>query len=590
VADSFFNNAPLLATMKLVAGAGVDLEAARKAFETTPGDFTAKFTAAVQARLASMAAPEVFIEIPEDPSRLRRPELDALVRPVADGFLRSYPSKDELLEQVSRIKYRQQKRPSWIPRIDRNGVPLAGSAAAGLSSGGRESENDYECEPDRPLVVTALAELGDVTIMLPCAGAAEERMELAMSPGGVGEWESALFTALGLAGPNGPAGTITLDTAANEALVPEEARWWPFEPSQPLAAGQDPGVAGELLATSATLGGLPVVDDAPDTFETMAVALAHSGDWRYSSQWRLESWDPGDGNVTLTTARTAIAGWADETRSGIVVYVYGGALQAEEGQLGIPSPLHSHLLVVTRAADGTDAVAAVHRVVLSCPGEYWCHRGGCATSDFPEAATLLAAIAATAETVSVAADIGGPTTSAFQQFYGDKDEYESADTVLAYLMRPLRKAGWDELNQSTWEGGAVDALLRRGEHCLTVTYDPVTRQIQLIDGQPDLESTLQLLSDDGTFTEIEGQEVIDFTQGEEEGWGKPLLTAAEDLVNGRIKNLPHLARPIRTTILGLHPHADGTLRGPEASTLADHQFTALARAAGVLTTLDGTVQ
>ena len=159
-------------------------------------------------------------------------------------------------------------------------------------------------------------------------------------------------------------------------------------------------MAGELLATSATLGGRPVVDDTPDVFETIAVALAHSGDWRYSSQWRLESWEPGDDTVTLTTARTAMAGWADGIRSGIVVYIYGGAMQAEEGQLGVPSPLHSYLLAVTRAADGTDAVAAVHRVVLSCPGEYWCHRGGCATSDFPEAATLLASIAATAETVS----------------------------------------------------------------------------------------------------------------------------------------------------------------------------------------------
>jgi hypothetical protein len=236
---------------------------------------------------------------------------------------------------------------------------LAGSAAARLSSGGRESEDEYEREPDRPLVVTALAELGDVTIMLPCAGTEDEQMEFAMTPGGAGEWESALFTILGSPAPPWPAG------------------------------------------------------------------------------------------------RTG-------TRSGMVVYVYGGALQAEEGQSGIPSPLHSHLLAVTRAADGTDAVAAVHRVVLSCPGEYWCHRGGCATSDFPEAATLLAAIAATAETVSVAADIGGPTAGAYQQLYGDKDEYECADTVLAYLMRPLKKAGWGELNQSTWEGGA--GMTRDGEH------------------------------------------------------------------------------------------------------------------------------
>lgn len=35
-------------------------------------------------------------------------------------------------------------------------------------------------------------------------------------------------------------------------------------------------------------------------------------------------------------------------------------------------------------------------------------------------------------------------------------------------------------------------------------------------------------------------------------------------------------------MLGLHPHADSTLRGPEAATLAEHQLSALLDTIGCL--------
>lgn len=85
--------------MATMVGDDIDLEPARLAFEKTPGDFRAKFTAAVEARLAQRAVPEVCIEIPEHPDRLRKTELEVLVRPAAVGFLRSYPTKDELLDR-----------------------------------------------------------------------------------------------------------------------------------------------------------------------------------------------------------------------------------------------------------------------------------------------------------------------------------------------------------------------------------------------------------------------------------------------------------------------------------------------------------
>jgi hypothetical protein len=108
-------------------------------------------------------------------------------------------------------------------------------------------------------------------------------------------------------------------------------------------------VASELLATSATMGGLPVVDTTPQAFDAVADALEGSGDWRYSPRWLLEAWDPGDGVAALATARAAVAGWADESLSGVILYVYGGVLRADEGLVGVPGSLHSYLLAVTRS-------------------------------------------------------------------------------------------------------------------------------------------------------------------------------------------------------------------------------------------------
>ncbi|MEU8180272.1 hypothetical protein AB0B86_05775 [Micromonospora sp. NPDC049047] len=577
--SAFTRNELLLSMMATLAGDEVDLEPARKAFETTTGDFRAKFAAAVQARLAGIAVPEVFIDLPDHPEGLRKSDLEALVRPVADGFLRSYPSKGELLEQAARIRRRQQQRPAWIPRVGPDGelTPSPGTSSSVL---------DPDPEPDRPLVVAALAELGEVTVRLPAAGA--ERPELAMVPGGIGEWETALYTVLGVVAADAPAATVALDATANEAMVPEEMRWWASEPPQPVQATQDPGIASELLATLPTLGGLPV-SDTPEGYEAVINALACAGDWRYSPRWQLESWDRGDNIAALAIARAAVAGWADESQSGVIMYVYGGALYDGESLVSAPSPLHSYLLTMIRSVDGTDTVDSVHRAILSCPGEYWCHRGGCPEVDIPDVGALLTRIVTAAQAAEVAAGAGGWAAESYQRLYGHGDGSEYADSVLEQLTAILSGVGWVELEQSTWEGGLEQVLLRRGEHCLTAVYDPVTRQVQLVDGKSELDSTLHMLADDGVLTDDGERESIDTSEAAVERWGTDLLTAADDLLRGRITELPQLAFPIQATVLGLHPQADGTLRGPEAATLARHQASALLATAGVLVEPDRSV-
>ncbi|MBB4918491.1 hypothetical protein [Streptosporangium saharense] len=144
--------------MKNLVRDGADLEPARKAFESTKGDFAAKLTAALQERFAQMVAPELFIDVPEHPEKLGKAELEALLRPAAHGFLRSHPTKSELLDQAEQIRWRQENRPPWIPRIDRHDEPIP-TPETGSS--------DAEARPERPLTVTALTELGDVTVLLP---------------------------------------------------------------------------------------------------------------------------------------------------------------------------------------------------------------------------------------------------------------------------------------------------------------------------------------------------------------------------------------------------------------------------------------
>jgi hypothetical protein len=87
--------------------------------------------------------------------------------------------------------------------------------------------------------------------------------------------------------------------------------------------------------------------------------------------------DPGGTDDTLVAGRASVAGWADEGRSAVIVYVFGGSLDVDEGLTGFPTPLNSYLLVATRSADASDVIAGVHRVAMSCPGEHWCHCGGC---------------------------------------------------------------------------------------------------------------------------------------------------------------------------------------------------------------------
>ena len=408
-----------LSMLDTLVGASADLGPARAAFEATAGDFDARFAAAVQALVARQVSPEVFIDIPAEPGRLSRAELDALVRPVAAGRLRSQPTKGELLEQVELIRQRQARRPAWLPRADHNGRPL------------------------RPAQVSVEP-----------AADGDDRAELVPAPGGLGELAVVLHTVLGLG--HGPAGVLSIEASATVGGRTS------------LAAAPDPGVAAELLATTATLGGVPVKDGD-------LTALPDAAEWRYGPRWLV------DRAPMLATARAALTAWADGTASGLLMLVYGGVLRGDEGLAGVPGPLHGFALRVTRAGDGTDTIDALHRVVLSCPGEPWCHRA-CAV----EAGVDLTPVIAAADAAELASRQGSWASEAFDYLYDD-----GAAQVLDRAQGLLAAAGWVEVERSTWAGGLEDLLVRRGEHVLRASYDPLTRQLKLTDGRTLFEFLVQ---------------------------------------------------------------------------------------------------
>jgi hypothetical protein len=153
--EPYMTNGLLLGFVEILYGEQADADAAEQAFSSTDGTFLERLTAAINALVRPHLKPERFIEIPENPQQMGRAGLEALVRPVAEGFLRSQPTKDELLFQVRQIARRQASRPSWMPLTD---------DSIGAKAGPEASEESPHVVP---VTLSGFPELGDVTIAAP---------------------------------------------------------------------------------------------------------------------------------------------------------------------------------------------------------------------------------------------------------------------------------------------------------------------------------------------------------------------------------------------------------------------------------------
>lgn len=101
-----------------------------------------------------MVKPEVFIDIPPDPERLTRSELETILRSAEVVFSRSRPSKSELLSHLDAVERRQENRPEWVPRLRPDG-----SAAPAATAGA--AEDDWAL---RTAVVASFPEFDEVTV------------------------------------------------------------------------------------------------------------------------------------------------------------------------------------------------------------------------------------------------------------------------------------------------------------------------------------------------------------------------------------------------------------------------------------------
>ena len=94
--------------------------------------------------------PERFVEIPADPESLSKAELWALVEPNI-GFIHSSASKAELVDALTSIRYRQERRPAWMPRT-------LDSVACPEEAGDATRDDSWPAFTRVPLTLTGLAE------------------------------------------------------------------------------------------------------------------------------------------------------------------------------------------------------------------------------------------------------------------------------------------------------------------------------------------------------------------------------------------------------------------------------------------------
>jgi hypothetical protein len=292
-----------------------------------------------------------------------------------------------------------------------------------------------------------------------------------------------------------------------------------------------------------------------------ADVLLCTGSWKHGPRIVVDGSRPSDDSPVRSLARASFAGWANETNEGFVVIVASGGWEEDSGVSPLGHRLHTSILWwMAPTAGVTDDVGTLHRVVLHCPGEDICQRGGCkVTLDD----TLLAAVGLVAADVAVTASVTAGADWAANahstSLLGTGDD-GPAD-VLSIATEPLRAAGWEEISSSSSELGEAEVLLSRGGQVLTAAYRPLTREIVFADGRSELDVLCQILADDGGLPEgSDGVGRVDRAAVAAE-WSDPQLTTIERYLAGGLVDNGALAEPIRILLTGIWPWGDGVPQG-----------------------------
>jgi len=269
-----------------------------------------------------------------------------------------------------------------------------------------------------PLALTGLPELGQVAAEVPSWYEEPVYAPDALTATVV---QLALLTVLGIGPDPSTDQTVTVqDPIPSQfgfALDGVEAN---TGASLPAAGGHAAVI--ELLATTTTLGGVPVSDE--DSESAALDVLASAGDWWHSPAIMLDCHSPFGDEARRTVARCSAAGWTNADSRGTGFVILADAIAADsDGTVGAGcSDLHRFMLwwelPEVSEPQGDSAVRArlglsagtLHRLVLHCPGEDRCLRDGCPPADAVDIDLLVARIAdkATAVASMLAGETGQP--------------------------------------------------------------------------------------------------------------------------------------------------------------------------------------
>ena len=538
-----------------------DTETAERAFNSTDGTFSERIKVTIDALLLAHLKPERFIDIPENPEQMTRSDLDALVRPVAEGFLRSQATKDELLSQLRQIARRQASRPSWMPRTEDS--PRADN---------NRDESD-EAAKTIPVRLSQFPELGEVTIEVPAYYGDPMYPIDSDHPALL---QIALLTIFGATTPSAAGRTIRGHGEALDALVPAENRWW-TSPEVTLTAGSAadaPWIAVEALATIQTLGGTRVQDlQGSDASNVAADLLLSTGTWKHGPRIVVDGWRPSDGSRVRSFARASFAGWASDTDQGFVAAITSAGWDEDASVYPLGHRLHTYILWWTAPqVSAAEDFGTLHRVVLYCPGEDVCPRGGCnATLDDELLAALGLVVADAGVTASIAGNADWAADTHRASLLGTVDD--EPDDILSIVTQPLLGAGWKEVSSSSSELGDVEVVLTHREQVLTVAYRPLSREITLADGRQELDFLCEILADDGGLTEDhEGVRRVDRSRVANT-WSDSALSLIEKYLRNDLADELALVRPVNILAAGIWPWGTGVPGTDEDRSLVHRQVT-----------------
>lgn len=513
------------------------LPVALRAFVRVDSDLPDRLRAAIRAAAATHLTKEPPLDLGEGWERLSPAEVVARLE-AAGLYVRSAERKDA--HDIARRELERRKAFAALRAALTVEEPKAANGIV---------EVTLACFP----------ELGEVPLWLPVREEDDgPGLALPTAPG-LGTLDLLLHAAFG---PAGPLATVSADPDVLTArLQMADGGRGPFAP------GADPAGIAELLATTTTLGGLPVLDGAADggldehVLDAIADALDGAVLWRPAA------------TVTVTADGELGEAWTDQLfidhgpvrwrasddnggsaeRIGLLLMVVGEGVLTDGGLPSGPVAHHTFVLLAVPDPGDPERIGALHRVVTSCPGPGACLRGGCVA-----VSALALEVAAGRRTVARAAAFATTLTGPMWRNRlrnsrvlraGD----DAVDAVPTLINDELIHVGWEPLWTAQWEGGLIEVHARRGDEVLAVEFDPVTRQVRAYGDAAALNLELDILAEAGHLRE-DGS--IDREAALADGWDAAVLDAVGDADAGRLRDAsPALSAARSLTLTALPPTA-----------------------------------